>query len=60
MSLWKRLTRFAQDPAPSHIFELSEAGVAYSANGQTGFADFPVGTLVPSPVEDNLLSADVA
>jgi len=60
MSLWKQITRFAQDPAPSHIFELSEAGVAYSTNGQTGFAEFPAGTLVPSPIEDNLLSADVA
>jgi len=60
MSLWKQLTRFAQDPAPSYVFEMSEAGVAYSSNGQQGFADFPEGTLVASPVEDNLLSADVA
>jgi len=59
MSLWKQLTRFAQDPAPSHVFELSEAGVAYSANGTAGFAEFPTGTLVASPIEDNLLSADV-
>jgi type IV pilus assembly protein PilM len=59
MSLWKQLTRFAQDPAPSHVFELSEAGVAYSANGTAGFAEFPAGTLVASPIEDNLLSADV-
>jgi type IV pilus assembly protein PilM len=60
MSLWKQLTRFAQDPAPSYIFELSEAGIAYSSNGHQGFAEFPAGTLVASPVEDNLLSADVA
>ena len=60
MSFWKQITRFAQDPAPAHIFEMSEAGIAYSANGQQGFAEFPVGTLVASPVEDNLLSADVA
>jgi len=59
MSLWRQITRFAQDPAPNHIFELSEAGVAYSSNGQAGFAEFPPGTLTASPVEDNLLSADV-
>ncbi len=60
MSLWKQLTRFAQDPAPSHVFELSEAGVAYSVNGNQGFAEFPDGTLAVSPVEDNLLSAEAA
>ena len=60
MSLWKQITRFAQDPAPAHVFEMSEAGIAYSANGHQGFAEFPAGTLVASPVEDNLLSADVA
>ncbi len=59
MSLWKTLTRFAQDPAPAHVFEFSEAGVAYSANGHQGFARTSPGSLVVSPVEDNLLSADV-
>lgn len=59
MPLWKQLTRFAQDPAPAHVFEMSEAGIAYSTNGREGFAEFPEGTLVASPVEDNLLSADV-
>ncbi len=59
MSLWKSITRFAQDPAPAHVFEMSEAGIAYSANGRQGFAEFPEGTLVASPVEDNLLSTDV-
>jgi type IV pilus assembly protein PilM len=60
MSLWKQITRFAQDPAPNYVFELSEAGIAYSANGRAGFAEFPEKTLVASPIEDNLLSADVA
>jgi type IV pilus assembly protein PilM len=60
MSLWKSMTRFAQDPAPSFVFEMSEAGIAYSANGRQGFAELPEGALVASPVEDNLLSADVA
>ena len=58
MSLWKTLTRFAQDPAPAHVFEFSEAGVAYSAGGNQGFAELHPGSLVVSPVEDNLLSSD--
>jgi type IV pilus assembly protein PilM len=60
MSLWRSITHLVSDPPPSHVFELSEAGVAYSANGQEGFAEFPPGTLVASPVEDNILSADGA
>lgn len=60
MSLWKKLLHFAQDPAPAHVFELSEAGVAYSANGQQGFAEFPAGTLVASPIEDNIVMAEAA
>jgi type IV pilus assembly protein PilM len=59
MSLWKTLTRFAQDPAPAHVFEFSEAGVAYSTEGRQGFAELPAGSVVVSPVEDNLLSADI-
>jgi type IV pilus assembly protein PilM len=42
------------------VFELSEAGIAYSAGGQQGFAEFPSGTLIASPVEDNLLSTEAA
>lgn len=54
------MTRFAQDPAPGYVFEMSEAGIAYSVNGQQGFGELPDGALVASPVEDNLLSADAA
>ncbi len=51
--------RVVQDPPPSHLFELSEAGIAFSQAGQTGFLPFEPGTLVASPVEDNVLRADV-
>ena len=60
MSLWRKLTHFAQDPAPAHVFELSEAGVAYSVRGQQGFAAFPPQTLVASLVENNLLGTETA
>ena len=54
MSLWRSITRFAQEPAPSYVFEMSEAGIAYAAGGKRGFEPFPPGTLLASPVEDNL------
>jgi|SRR5579863_5053676 len=60
MSLWSRISRLVKDPPPDHVFEFSEAGIAFAhpGNGQkgaeTGFAPFEPGTLVPSPVEDNL------
>ncbi len=60
MSLWSRISQLVKDPPPDHVFEFSEAGIAFAhpRNGQsgaeTGFAPFEPGTLVPSPVEDNL------
>ncbi|MEP7355471.1 MAG: hypothetical protein ABI824_19755 [Acidobacteriota bacterium] len=54
MSLWKQITRLVSDPPPEFVFELSESGVAYSANGKSGFVPLPAGSLVPSPVADNL------
>ena len=44
-----------KDPPPEHIFELSEAGIAYSRNGETGFQAFEPGVLAVSPTADNLL-----
>jgi type IV pilus assembly protein PilM len=58
LSLLNLLTRLIKDPPPSHLFELSEAGLAFAQNGQTGFEAFEPGSLVPSPVEDNILRAD--
>lgn len=56
----RQLSRLVQNPPPAHVFELSEAGIAYAAGGQQGFAEFPAGTLIASPVEDNLLSKEAA
>jgi len=60
MSILSRISRLVKDPPPDHVLEFSEAGIAFAhaGNGQsgaeTGFAPFEPGTLVPSPVEDNL------
>lgn len=58
MSFLKQITQLVQDPPPSHLFELSEAGIAFAQGTQTGFQPFEPGTLTVSPVEDNLLRAD--
>ena len=58
MALWKQITRLVKDPPPEHVFELSEAGIAYARNGETGFQPFEPGVLAVSPVADNLLRPD--
>ena len=55
MSLLKTISRLVKDPPPEHIFELSEAGIAYSRHGETGFQAFEPGVLVVSPLADNLV-----
>ena len=63
MSILKSLENLLKEPPPSHVFELSEAGIAYSRPAgkefETGFAPFESGTLVASPTEDNIRRADV-
>jgi type IV pilus assembly protein PilM len=58
MSVFTQITQFISDPPPGHLFELSEAGIAFASGKQTGFEAFAPGTLTPSPIEDNLLRAD--
>ena len=58
MSLWNQITRLVKDPPPSYLFELSETGLAFAHGGQAWFQPFQRGTLVASPVEDNILRAD--
>ncbi len=58
MALWKQITHLVKDPPPDHIFELSEAGIAYARNRETGFQIFEPGVLAVSPVADNLLRPD--
>lgn len=54
MSLLDSIKGLVKDPPPSHIFELSEAGIAYAYRGEAEFERFSEGVLVPSPAEDNL------
>jgi type IV pilus assembly protein PilM len=63
MSFLNSIANLLQDPPPNHIFQLSEAGIAYARPAgktlETGFAPFEPGTLVVSPVEDNIRRADM-
>ena len=52
------IARLVQDPPPSYLFELSEAGLAFAHGGATGFLPFAPGTLKESPVADNVLRPD--
>jgi type IV pilus assembly protein PilM len=58
MSLWNQIARLVADPPPNHLFEVSEAGIAFAHGKDTRFEAFEPGTVVVSPVEDNLLRAD--
>jgi type IV pilus assembly protein PilM len=58
MSLWNRITGLVRDPPPGYLFELSEAGIAFSCRGERGFEPFDAGVLVVSPVEDNIRNPD--
>lgn len=58
MSLWNHITQLVKDPPPDYVFELSEAGLAFARDGQSGFEPFEPGTLVVSPVEDNVRRPD--
>jgi type IV pilus assembly protein PilM len=55
MAFWNQITRLVKDPAPEHVFELSEAGIAYARHGETGFHAFEREVLAVSPLADNLL-----
>src|SRR5580704_12751997 len=59
MSFLSQVTRLVKDPPPSHLFEISEAGIAFSHETQTGFQPFEPGVLVASPVTDNILRPEV-
>jgi type IV pilus assembly protein PilM len=63
MSILNQISRLVKDPSPNYVFELSEAGIAFAQPGNgrpgdPGFSVFEPGTLVVSPVEDNIHKAD--
>ena len=59
MSLWNSISHLVTDPPPAHIFELSEAGMAYAHGGRHSFEPFPPGTIQVSPVENNIVRGEV-
>src|SRR5690348_6085893 len=51
------LAHLLKDPPPTHVFELSEAGIAFahvSEPAQVNFTPFDAGVLLVSPVHDNI------
>lgn len=65
MSILNQISRLVKDPSPNYVFEFSEAGIAFAQPGNgrpsdPGFAPFEPGTLVVSPVEDNIHKSDAA
>jgi type IV pilus assembly protein PilM len=61
MSALTSLARILQDPPPAHIFEISEAGIAYARNDGSGRVEFrplPPDVVSPSPLRDNILAPD--
>ena len=59
MSFLKQISRLVKDPPPAHVFELSEAGIAFARHGETGFHTFDPGVLRPSPLTDNIVRTDL-
>jgi type IV pilus assembly protein PilM len=59
MPFLNSIARLVKDPPPNYLFELSEAGIAFAQGGRTGFQPFEPGTLIASPIEDNLHRPDV-
>jgi type IV pilus assembly protein PilM len=58
MAFWNQIARLMHEPPLEHVFELSEAGIAYACQGVTGFQEFESGVLKASPLADNILRAD--
>jgi type IV pilus assembly protein PilM len=57
------LFKLLQDAPPTHVFELSEAGIAMvqlsASSSQTAWQDLDPGVLSVSPVRDNIQNADL-
>jgi type IV pilus assembly protein PilM len=60
MALRNPFLSFLQDPIPEYAFEVSEAGIAWArpALGQVAFQPIDPGTVVVSPLADNVHRAD--
>lgn len=58
MSWLDRIQSFIQDPPPTHIFELSADGIAWSIEGNRGFRALQPEVLNVNPLMDNVLDQE--
>jgi type IV pilus assembly protein PilM len=61
MAFGNRLLHLLQDPPPDYVFEVSEDGIAWArrSSGQVGFEELEWGTVLVSPLADNVVRADL-
>jgi len=63
MALLDQLKSLVEDPPPTYIFELCEAGIAHARRGkgspELGFSPFPAPVLQVSPVKENVFNAEL-
>ena len=52
------LKNLLEEPPPAHIFEISQAGIAYSHSGHLGFRPFEPDILSVTPSRDNIQRPD--
>lgn len=58
MGIFGRVKAFIEDPPPSHVFEISSGGIAWSIEGRQGFERLNDGILSINPLRDNVLEPD--
>ena len=64
MTILDQILAFVDDPPPAHVFEVSEAGVAFAHWGKkgqpdVGFNPFPAPVLQISPVKENVVNPEL-
>ena len=52
------LKNLLEEPPPAHIFEISQAGIAYAHSGHLGFRPFEPDVLNVTPARDNIQRPD--
>jgi type IV pilus assembly protein PilM len=54
MTVLDRITALVKEPPPAYAFEVSEKGIASAYAAQQDFRELPEGTILVSPVSDNV------
>jgi type IV pilus assembly protein PilM len=58
MKILDRFRRLVTDPPPAHVFEITADGIAWFADGRTGFRPLDPGILVINPLSDNVIETE--